>query len=432
MDHDHVPIHEDRDAEINHKSPMTGPHPGNGNKSTNTEPVAKVVERLFVLLEDPTMGHLIKWTTDGKYFVVVDEQGLMDIAGFKTKKFESLHKQLNNYGFHKKKKSRKAAKGELANGAWYHERFLRGRPDLLREVGRRDPVAPVGPADDSQPAPPLDGTKLPSPLPNFAVPHQMGVAGCACEGQIAGLTREVIGLTRVMNLLLALPANKFVLDILRRGHPDAQAMDASHLAAQSVNQSLQSPSSAFPQHTHTASQQGSSPLEQVPSSFVLAENSGYYPSNVDHNPRHTLLQYSSQNPPISPSVQTPYSLSPDGQTPSVKKRRIGPIPGSNSSASQIRPDRAGPSTAPQAPSLVSGLSLPFTRRAGDQVALPNPSYNNSGDLVDTSRSHPSMLSQPRSCLQFHSRGIDHWAETMVQVPRPDKPPAYGTGGSGWQ
>ncbi|KAG9021889.1 stress-responsive transcription factor hsf1 [Tulasnella sp. JGI-2019a] len=431
MDHDHVPMHEDRDAELNHKSSMTGPYPGNGKKSTNTEPVAKVVERLFVLLEDPTMVHLIKWTTDGKYFIVVDEQGLMDIAGFKTKKFESLHKQLNNYGFHKKKKSRKTAKGELANGAWYHERFQRGRRDLLREVGRSEPITSAGPVEGRGPAPSQDGTKPlgASPFPNsYVLRETCGMAVCACEGKVGGLSQEVTSLRQEIASLRKLV--HLLLDRLGYGQPDVQATHPSQPAAQFVNQSPQSSSNVSPQHTHTKSQRGSSRLEQAPSSsFPSANNGSYYPSDISHNPHHTSHQYPFQNPQIPLSAcQTPSTPSPDGRSPSKRKRHAGPVPRSNPSTSQLCPNRAEPSTTSQPSSLASEPSL-HVRRTVDQVVWPNPSCNDSAGSVDPSRSHLSMLSQPLSYLQFPSRDIDHWAGSMAQVPRPDKPPGSGTGGS---
>jgi len=37
------------------------------------------------LIQNSATDHVIKWQSDGKHFVVLNEQGLMDIAGFQTK-----------------------------------------------------------------------------------------------------------------------------------------------------------------------------------------------------------------------------------------------------------------------------------------------------------------------------------------------------------
>ncbi|KAG9021890.1 hypothetical protein FRB95_001208 [Tulasnella sp. JGI-2019a] len=422
------------------ESLTTSSHPRGGSTFTNTPPVIDFVQHMYDIVEDEGTDHLIKRTSDGKHFVVLDEQGLMKIAGFKTKKFTSLQKQLNNHGFRKKKKSpQKTAKGELANGAWYHDRFLSGRPDLLWEVGRKEPTTA-------------------SPSPNSAIPHQKDdVAGCGCKSEIARLTSDLARLTELVNSLFALFWNRQASDALNGGHPRTQANEGSQLVVQSGNQSVQlslnnewlpAPPNVWPQDTPMEAQQNGSRSEKTPSIPILSTNDDSYHPTGDSQNSHcdsagnqaaTLLQYPAHNFPIAPCVevalQTPYIPSPIDTRPlNKKKRRVGSGPGSNSfTTSQdhyTRSNRAGPSAASQPPRLAPEPPPSHIGRTNDQIALPSTPYNDPGGFVDR---NPPTLNQPSSHPPFSSRRIDHRAKPMDQVPLPGRPLFWdGGGGSGSQ
>ncbi|KAG9022071.1 hypothetical protein FRB95_000907 [Tulasnella sp. JGI-2019a] len=412
-------------------------HPGGGSTFTNTPPVIDFVQRMYDIVEDESTDHLIKRASDGKHFIVLNEQELMKIAGFKTKKFTSLQKQLNNHGFRKKKKSpQKTAKGELANGAWYHDRFLSGRPDLLWEVGRKEPTTA-------------------SPPPKSAIPHQKDdVAGCGCKIEIARLTRHLASLTGLVNSLLALPCNKQALDALNGGHPRAQANEYSQLVAQSGDRSVQlslnnewlhAPPNVWSQDTPMEVQQNGSRSEQTPSIPInFTNDDSYHPLGDSQNSHYdsagnqagTLLQYPAHNFPIAPYVevasQIPYIPSPiDTRPRNKRKRRVGSGPGSDSFTSSqdhhTHSNRAGPSAASQPPRLAPKPPPSHIGHTNNQTALPNIPYNDPGGFIDR---NPPTLNQPSSHPPS-SRRIDHRANPMDQVPLPGRPPFWdGGGGSG--
>ncbi|KAK1935112.1 Heat stress transcription factor A-3 [Phytophthora citrophthora] len=118
------------------------------------EEVALFLEKTYELLER-CPPELASWTAKGDSFVVKQPSAFAEHvipAYFKHRKFSSFVRQLNLYGFRKVRDSSAVAEeGEAVatEGAedaspkdWWefrHERFVRGRRDLLCEIRRRSP-----------------------------------------------------------------------------------------------------------------------------------------------------------------------------------------------------------------------------------------------------------------------------------------------------
>ena len=153
------------------------------------------IYKLYCLVSDEATNSLCCWSDDGMAFLVRDPTAFAAHVlpnYFKHNQFSSFVRQLNKYRFHK-----------LAPGAFLfgHERFVRGRPDLLREIGRqRSPDrAPVQSADagasSATPASPAskrarirsgsdDGVEV------EAVKKAVELEAAPLRGELAALRRE--------------------------------------------------------------------------------------------------------------------------------------------------------------------------------------------------------------------------------------------------
>eukprot|EP00835_Amoeboradix_gromovi_P002439 NODE_138_length_17968_cov_0.291175.p7 type:complete len:167 gc:universal NODE_138_length_17968_cov_0.291175:13829-14329(+) len=100
------------------------------------------VHKLFDILEDDKFKDIICWNEFGNAFTVhypdVFSQKILP-AYFKHSNFSSFVRQLNLYQF-KKVKNRSAI-------SFMHDRFLKGRTDLLDTVKRRAPEVDLNPED---------------------------------------------------------------------------------------------------------------------------------------------------------------------------------------------------------------------------------------------------------------------------------------------
>ncbi|KAG9010675.1 hypothetical protein FRB94_010152 [Tulasnella sp. JGI-2019a] len=423
-----VTMDEDHDiAQTDLGSSKTGSHYDGGNRLAVSQPVIKFVQQLFNLVQDPNTNHLIRWTLDGNYFIVVDEQGLMEIAGFKTKKFPSLHRQLNNHFIHKIR-PQKTPNGELINGAYYHKEFLRDRPDLLWKVGRKELHISAGVAAGGLPTSSPDGTKPCTPsLANSVVPDKMGgVAECACKRELAKLTEEVAELQRQVRMLLTLCANK---DTVTTSAPSDASLQDISMESQRSSQT----SSFAGLHTTIDS--------------CLTVGNGFKGQTLHHSSVRAQASTQAQNPCHTFSTVSTWSASSslagitskftqpaessDRQIPNTKKRRMEPGSRTNSPVPRILPTRStcvGPSTASQR-QLPAPEKTPH-HATGSKYHMESPDIilNDSGGPTNSFRHQPSF-DQGHSYPSFTPFGIDHQARPVLEVPLPNKPRSPDPGGS---
>lgn len=89
----------------------------------------------FILLHSEGNGtsDIISWQPHGRSFIIHNQKEMVNqvlTKYFNQSKYSSFQRQLNVYGF------TKLANG-LDRGGYYHEYFLRGRPDLLTKIKRQ-------------------------------------------------------------------------------------------------------------------------------------------------------------------------------------------------------------------------------------------------------------------------------------------------------
>ncbi|KAJ2862866.1 Heat shock transcription factor [Coemansia aciculifera] len=105
--------------------------------------VTPFLNKLLYMVDDRSRDNLIRWTDDGRSFVVLrHEEFAKEVLPrfFKHANFSSFVRQLNIYGFHKVPHLQQ---GGLISGAeavsweFSNKHFLRGRKDLLKYIRRK-------------------------------------------------------------------------------------------------------------------------------------------------------------------------------------------------------------------------------------------------------------------------------------------------------
>lgn len=108
-----------------------GPNDINPSRASSTFPGTLY----FILLHSEENGtsHIISWQPHGRSFIIHDQKKMVNQVlpkYFNQTKYSSFQRQLNVYGFTK-------LDNGLDRGGYYHEYFLRGRPDLLTKIRRQ-------------------------------------------------------------------------------------------------------------------------------------------------------------------------------------------------------------------------------------------------------------------------------------------------------
>jgi len=91
------------------------------------------IAKLVAMLNDPSLGHLIRWSGDGRAFIVTHQEEFAQKAlssYFRHRNFSSFVRQMHLYGF---------KKVSIQNGAiqFSHPDFLLGRDDLVSKISRK-------------------------------------------------------------------------------------------------------------------------------------------------------------------------------------------------------------------------------------------------------------------------------------------------------
>ncbi|KAF1772195.1 Heat shock transcription factor family [Phytophthora cactorum] len=134
-----------------------------GTKRPRREEAALFLEKTYELLER-CPPDLASWTAKGDSFVVKQPSAFAEHViptYFKHRKFSSFVRQLNLYGFRKVRAAsastvEEAEEEDASPKDWWefrHERFVRGRRDLLCEIRRRSP-------SDTRASTPVAGTPV--------------------------------------------------------------------------------------------------------------------------------------------------------------------------------------------------------------------------------------------------------------------------------
>lgn len=172
------------------------------------------VQKLSSFL-DSNNTDLIRWSDDGRSFIVIDEDEFARTLIpelFKHNNYASFVRQLNMYGFHKTvnitdgslRQSEKARKGVKPPSMYSHQYFRRNRPDLLWLIQK-----PTG--KSAKPKAKRDGTthaesddeRAYSPAPEGGKPQEISMPGGG-GGDLAALPRnELAGVRSELKTLQA-------------------------------------------------------------------------------------------------------------------------------------------------------------------------------------------------------------------------------------
>ncbi len=88
-------------------------------------------KKLMSLLDNNPDPNVITWLPHGRAFIVKENKRFMNELSSslcKSNNFKSLQRMLNIWGF-------KRLTGKRDKGAYYHQLFLKGRPNLVKKMG---------------------------------------------------------------------------------------------------------------------------------------------------------------------------------------------------------------------------------------------------------------------------------------------------------
>ncbi|XP_019856235.1 PREDICTED: heat shock factor protein-like [Amphimedon queenslandica] len=125
---------------------------GSSGSSGSSSEVAPFISKVWSIVNDESILHLVAWSESGKTFLVLDEPRFSkDVLPkyFKHNNFASFVRQLNLYGFRKVAKPDQGAllKSSGDSVEFWHANFRRDHPELLNLVQRR-PVSSRTGGDD--------------------------------------------------------------------------------------------------------------------------------------------------------------------------------------------------------------------------------------------------------------------------------------------
>lgn len=128
------------------------------------------VVKLWRMINDPLNASYIHWIDNGTSFQVADREAFMKYVlpqYFKHNNFSSFVRQLNMYGFHKIQDLTQGTLTTQESGEIYqfhHDKFRRGREDLLDQIVRNKPKEDAQQQQNAQNGPSSDIKQLVSQL----------------------------------------------------------------------------------------------------------------------------------------------------------------------------------------------------------------------------------------------------------------------------
>ena len=96
-------------------------------------PFPTILHNMLECIEGKGLSHVVSWSPHGRAFAVHDPNAFIKKVMplfFRQSKISSFQRQLNLYGFVR------LTRNGSDKGAYYHEYFLRGRPDLCSQLQR--------------------------------------------------------------------------------------------------------------------------------------------------------------------------------------------------------------------------------------------------------------------------------------------------------
>ena len=96
-------------------------------------PFPTILHNMLERIEDEGLSHVVSWSPHGRAFAVHNPKAFINKVMplfFRQSKISSFQRQLNLYGFVR------LTRNGSDKGAYYHEYFLRGRPDLSSQLQR--------------------------------------------------------------------------------------------------------------------------------------------------------------------------------------------------------------------------------------------------------------------------------------------------------
>ncbi|KAB5533608.1 response regulator-like protein [Coniochaeta sp. 2T2.1] len=162
------------------------------------------VRKLYKMLEDPAYRSVVRWSSDGDSFVVLENEKFTKTIlpkHFKHSNFASFVRQLNKYDFHKVRHNEENGDAPYGKDAWEfrHPEFRADRKDNLDNIRRKAP-APRKAQPVEEPFPATQQVVL---LNDQLVATQHQVQALQEQYyELAGtnkiLVSEVLGLTRMV------------------------------------------------------------------------------------------------------------------------------------------------------------------------------------------------------------------------------------------
>ncbi|ODQ55704.1 hypothetical protein SAICODRAFT_87826 [Saitoella complicata NRRL Y-17804] len=134
---------------------------------------AAFVNKLYAMVEEPTIQHLISWTTSGETFVVKEVTEFSKCLShfFKHNNWQSFVRQLNMYGFHKVNDMfHQNSSTESTVWEFKHPNFKRGGVDALQGIKRKSSRQPLVHRDSYSHQNSNGSSALPTPVMELGGP----------------------------------------------------------------------------------------------------------------------------------------------------------------------------------------------------------------------------------------------------------------------
>ncbi|KAJ8655794.1 hypothetical protein O0I10_008458 [Lichtheimia ornata] len=140
---DHDESRHDNLIESTEQSPaaVSGTNDADSSSGSVMRTQAAFVNKLYKMLEDPSIHHLISWSENGELFSVSNPTSFSKVVlpqYFKHNNWQSFVRQLNMYGFHKVNDMiHSNLTNENQNWEFRHPSFKRGAVDDLKNIKRK-------------------------------------------------------------------------------------------------------------------------------------------------------------------------------------------------------------------------------------------------------------------------------------------------------